>query len=77
MEFLNYVRPKDRLLVLQNAYERLKPLIQKGNAQVEIEEDLRTLSRIPVTLVGTSSRFNKIYNKLKFKFIRYDDPESD
>lgn len=44
MEFLNYVRPKDRLLVLQNAYERLKPLIQKGNAQVEIEEDLRTLS---------------------------------
>lgn len=77
MELLNYINPKDRLSVLQNTYNRLKSRIPKGNAREEVEDDLKRLSRIPVTLVGTSSRFEAIYNKLKFKFIRYDDPESD
>lgn len=77
MELLNYIPPKEKLPALRKAYDRLKSIIPKGNAHLEIEEDLRKLSRIPATLVGTSSRFDKIYNKLKFKFVRYDDPESD
>lgn len=77
MELLNYIPPNEKLPALRKAYDRLKSIIPKGNAQLEIEEDLRRLSRIPNTLAGTSSRFEAIYKKLKFKFIKYDDPKSD
>ncbi len=77
MEFLNYIKPSDRLPKLRSAYDRLKLKIPKGNARQEIEKDLEKLSRIPKSLVGSSEKFAEIFDKLKIKFIRIDDPNSD
>lgn len=77
MELLNYIPPKDRLSKLRSAYERLKSKIPNGNAQQEIESDFKKLGRVPKSLIAGSSEFAKIYEKLKIKFIRIDDPNSD
>lgn len=77
MELLNYIRPEDRLSKLRTAYDRLKPKIPKGSAQQEIETALKRAARIPKSLVASSSQFAEIFDRLKIKFIRLDDPNSD
>lgn len=77
MELLNYIKPSDRLSKLRSAYNRLKSKIPDGSAQQEIEKDLKKLERIPKSLVASSSGFAEIFDRLKIKFIRLDDPDSD
>lgn len=77
IELLNYIQPKDRLSKIRIAYNRLKSKIPEGNAQHEIEKDLKRLESIPRSLVASSSQFTEIFDRLKIKFIRLDDPESD
>ena len=77
MELLNYIKPSDRLSKLRSVYNRLMPKVPDGNAQQEIEADLKRLSRIPKSLVGSSEDFARIFDRLKIKFIRLDDPDSD
>lgn len=77
MELLNYIPPKERLSSLRKAYNRLKTRVPKGNAGEEIERALKEIGQIPASLVASSPKFKKIYDSLKFKFIGYDDPNSD
>ena len=77
MELLNHIKPSDRLSKLRSAFNRLKSKIPEGSAQQEIEKDLNKLKRIPKSLVASSSEFAEIFDRLKIKFIRLDDPDSD
>lgn len=72
-----HIKPDNRLKALCSAYIRLKPKIPIGNARQEIEKDLNILKRIPKSLVASSSEFVEIFDRLKIKFIRLDDPDSD
>lgn len=77
MELLNYIRPEERLTSLQKAYNRLKTRVPKGTARREIENALKAAGRVPASLVASSPEFKIIYDTLKIKFIRLDDPDSD
>lgn len=71
MELLNYIRPEKRLSAMQNAFERLKPLIPKGNAN-HIAEKIEEAGKIESTLIDDSKEFGELYNSVKFSLLDYD-----
>jgi len=71
MELLGYVPPKDRLNAMKKAFEKLKPLLPKGNAN-HIAEKIKQAGKIPHTLVADSDNFSQLYNSVKLALLDYD-----
>jgi len=71
MELLGYIQPEKRLNAMQKAFERLKPLIPKGNAN-HIAEKIEEAGKIESTLVEDSKEFDELYDSVKYSLLDYD-----